>query len=91
MGKLSHIVDSLNLKYKTCNFNATFYSNSQTIGHLIKVDSASIKAALVDMDNQIPMEDFVKKYPKATVELNVLITKSKYHYDLLRSLKMLIT
>jgi hypothetical protein len=78
MGKLSHIVDSLNLKYKTCNFNSTFYSNSQTIGHLIKVDSASIKAALVDMENQISIEDFVKKYPKATVERNVLITKSKY-------------
>lgn len=78
MDKLSHIVDSLNLKYKTCNFNTIFYSKSQAIGHLIKVDSASIKAALEDMENQISIEDFVKKYPKATVERNVLITKSKY-------------
>ena len=74
MGKLSHIVDSLNLKYKTCNFNATFYSNSQTSGHLIKVDSASIKAALVDMENQIPMEDFVKKYPKVKLIIEELNT-----------------
>lgn len=78
MGKLSHIVDSLNLKFKTCNFNTVFFSKSQAIGHIIKVDKASIKEAKKDMENQISFDDFLKKYPKATVQRNVLILKSKY-------------
>lgn len=78
MGKLSHIVDSLNLKFKTCNFNTVFYSKSQTIGHIVKVDKGNIKEAKKDMENQISLNDFLKKYPKATVERNVLIIKSKY-------------
>ncbi|MBK7243511.1 MAG: hypothetical protein IPH98_06565 [Saprospiraceae bacterium] len=78
MDKLSHIVDSLNLKYKTCNFNTVFYSKSQTIGHIVKVDIGNIKDAKKDMENQISLDDFLKKYPQATVERNVLIIKSKY-------------
>ena len=78
MGKLSHIVDSLNLKYKTCNFNTVFYSKSQTIGHIVKVDKSNIKEAKRDMENQISLDDFLKKYPKATIERNALIIKSKY-------------
>lgn len=78
MGKLSHIVDSLNLKFKTCNFNTVFYSKSQAIGHLVKVDKGSIKEAKKDIENQISFDDFLKKYPKTTVERNVLIIKSKY-------------
>ena len=77
MGKLSHIVDSLNLKYKTCNFNTTFYSKSQALAHLIKVDSGSIKAAKKDLDDQISWEDFIAKYPKAKIEPNVLMVKEK--------------
>jgi hypothetical protein len=75
MGKLSHIVDSLNLKYKTCNFNTTFYSKSQALAHLIKVDSGSIKAAKKDLDDHISWEDFVAKYPKTKIERNVLMVK----------------
>jgi hypothetical protein len=77
MGKLSHIVDSLNLKYKTCNFNTTFYSKSQALAHLVKVDSGSIKAARKDLDDQISWEDFIAKYPKAKIEPNVLMVKEK--------------
>lgn len=78
MGKLTHIVDSLNLKFKTCNFNTVFYSKSQTIGHIVKVDKGSIKEAKKDMENQISFDNFRKKYPKAAIQRNVLILKSKY-------------
>ena len=50
MGKLSHIVDSLNLKYKNCHFNTIFYSKSQTIGHIVKVNKSSIAQAMKDME-----------------------------------------
>ena len=77
MSKLSHIVDSLNLKYKTCNFNTTFYSKSQALAHLVKVDSGCIKAARKDLDDQISWKDFIAKYPKAKIEPNVLMVKEK--------------
>ena len=78
MSKLSHIVDSLNLKYKNYNFNTVFYSKIQTIGHIIKLEKGNIKEAKKDMENQISLDDFLKKYPKATIERDALIIKSKY-------------
>lgn len=78
MGKLSRIVDSLNLKYKTCNYNTVFNSKSQTIGHLVKLEKGNILAAKNDLQNAIPLDEFLKKYPKAEIERNVLILKSKY-------------
>ena len=78
MGKLSHIVDSLNLKYKTCNFNTTFYSKTQALGNLIEVDSSSIAEALKDLEKGITYEAFVKKYPKSVVKENLLFIKGKY-------------
>ncbi|GGD30642.1 hypothetical protein [Flavobacterium orientale] len=82
MGKLSHIVDSLNLKYKTCNFNTVFYAKSQTIGHLVEVDKDNCKEAMKDIEANISFDDFIKKYPSATIERNVLIIKSQIkNYD----------
>jgi hypothetical protein len=78
IGKLSHIVDSLNLKYKTCNFNSVFYSKSQAIGHYLFVDKSDIKDAVKDMENQISLDDFLIKYPNTVIERNVLIIKSTY-------------
>jgi hypothetical protein len=82
MGKLSHIVDSLNLKYRTCNFNTVFYSKYQTIGVLLTMESGNINQAKRDIKNSISYADFIKKYPSAKVEENVLFVKSKYeNYD----------
>ena len=78
MSKLSLIVDSLNLKYKSCNFNTVYYSKSQEIGHIIRVSKGNIKKAKRDMENQISLDDFLKKYPDATIERNILIIKNKY-------------
>jgi len=80
MAKLSHIVDSLNLKFETCNFNTVFYSKNQTIGHIVYVDKSNIKEAKKDMENDISLDDFLKKHPNSTVKRNVLITKRKYDY-----------
>ncbi|MCX8020344.1 MAG: hypothetical protein N2747_07625 [Chitinophagaceae bacterium] len=78
MAKLRRVVDSLNLKFKTCNFNTVFYSKSQTVGHIIKMKKGNIKQAKIDMENQISLDEFLKKYPTATIERNVLIIKLKY-------------
>lgn len=78
MGKLSHIVDSLNLKFKSCNFNTVFYSKSQTFGYIVHVNKSNIKEAKRDMENLISIDNFLKKYPNSTVEHDVLIIKNKY-------------
>jgi hypothetical protein len=59
MTKLSHIVDSLNLKFKTCDFDKIFYAKSQTVGHLVKLNTGDIKEAMKDMENQMPFDSFL--------------------------------
>ncbi len=78
MSKLGHIVDSLNLKFKTCDLNKKFYATNQTIGYIVSLDTGNIKQAKQDLENQIPFDEFVKKYPQAKVEKNKLIIKRKY-------------
>jgi hypothetical protein len=81
MNKLERIVDSLNLKYKTCDFNKIFYSKTQTIGHYVSLSEKEIKEAKKDMDNNMPFDLFVQKYPAATIERNLLIVKNEYEND----------
>ncbi|PCI96339.1 MAG: hypothetical protein COB15_10640 [Flavobacteriales bacterium] len=78
MNKLGSIVDSLNLKYKTCDLNKVFKSKSQTIGHIVRLDTNDIKQAKKDLDNNISFESFITKYPNSEIEKNVLIVKYKY-------------
>ncbi len=78
MKKLERIVDSLNLKYKSCDLNTTYYAISQTIGHKIRLDSGNIKQARKDINDQIPFEKFVQKYPQAKIDKNVLVIRNKY-------------
>jgi hypothetical protein len=76
--KLSLIVDSLNLKFKTCHFNTVFYSKQQAIGYLVTVDSSSIQDAKKDMESQMPIDQFIQKYPLATIQKDILILRHKY-------------
>jgi hypothetical protein len=78
MNKLERIVDSLNLKYKTCDLSKKFYSKNQTIGHIINIDSINVKQAKEDMDNNISFESFALKYPNSKIQKNVLVVKYKY-------------
>jgi hypothetical protein len=78
MDKLGHIVDSLNLKYKVCDFNKVFTSKQQTIGHIITLDTNDVKQAKKDMENNISFENFIAKYPNAAIDRNVLVVKYKY-------------
>ncbi|MCS3531750.1 hypothetical protein [Chryseobacterium sp. JUb7] len=77
MTKLEKIVDSLHLKYKTCDLNKIFYSKPQTKGHIIRLDSNHVLQAKKDMDNNISFEDFMAKYPNAKIEKDALILKTR--------------
>lgn len=75
MAKLRHIVDSLNLKYKTCDLNKAFYAKSQTVAHSLILNSGDISAARKDMERNLPFEEFVSKYPESVIKRNILILK----------------
>jgi len=78
MDQLSHIVDSLNLKYKTCDLNKTYYSKAQTIGYFMKLKKGKVQQAKKDIGNQIGFEAFVAKYPDAEIRKDILIVKYTY-------------
>ena len=82
MNKLSFIADSLNLKFKVCDFNKVFHSKQQVIGHVVEIEKGDVKSAKKDLEQNISLENFCLKYPGATIEKNVLILRDKYtRYD----------
>jgi hypothetical protein len=83
VNKLKRIVDSLNLKFKVCEYKKTFKATSQNKAHHISLEKYKILQAKSDLDKGISFEDFMAKYPKAISDKNLLVTKFKYYdeYD----------
>ncbi|PXY39094.1 hypothetical protein DMB65_19645 [Flavobacterium cheongpyeongense] len=74
--KLKHIVDSLNLKFKVCEFNKTFLSCAQTKANFVRLEKNDVLKAKKDLENNISYLEFKAKYPKAAFEENVVVLKS---------------
>jgi hypothetical protein len=82
IGKLKHIVDSLNLKFKACDVYKEFHAITQGKAHHMRLDGKKSVQAKADLLAGISYDDFRKKYPKATYDENLLIVKSTYvDYD----------
>jgi hypothetical protein len=64
MKKLSHMVDSLNLRFKVCDLSRTYYSNVQgTLWRVEFQDSADdLRALREDLDDNKPLDELLKKY-----------------------------
>lgn len=78
ISRLKHFVDSLHIRYKRCDLNKTYYSIPQAKGHFINLDKGNLKTALRDIQSNISLANFIKKYRPATVETNTLITVTKH-------------
>lgn len=78
MSQLGHIVDSLNLKFRTCDMNRVYMSKQQTLAYLIILTSGDFTSAEKDIKNNLPLAEFRKKYPQARVEENLLVVRWKY-------------
>ncbi|WP_420551966.1 hypothetical protein [Tenacibaculum aiptasiae] len=78
INKLKKVVDSLNLNFKTCNVQKKFKSKYQIVGHKINIEKHNVKEAKRDIENNIDIDLFQKKYPKAKITRNVLIVKYNY-------------
>lgn len=80
MDKLSFIVDSLNLRFKTCDLHKTYRSVKQTRGHHVFIET-SADDARKDLAAGISFDSLLKKYPGATVEQDVVITATASEKD----------
>jgi hypothetical protein len=78
MTQLEFIVDSLNLKFRTCDLSKTYYSKYQARANYIMLDRGNIKAAREDMEHKISYLDFIKKYSTSKAETELLVIKYKY-------------
>src|SRR5688572_23686207 len=81
MAKLKTIVDSLNLKFRTCELNKNYRGKSQALAHYISMEKRNLKEAAKDLENQITFADFLKKYPKAKIEKDQFVVKYNYEED----------
>lgn len=78
MQQLHKIVDSLNLKFSSCELSKTYLSTSQARGHYLRLDKGNTRQARQDLKNNISLADFIKKYPNAILEQDLLIIKEPY-------------
>ena len=78
MSKLEHIVDSLNLMYSSCELDKTYYAQNQTVAHKVNLKHADIGSVKKDMKNNMPLEEFLEKYPNAKLKKEVLVIRYKY-------------
>lgn len=78
MGKLKHIVDSLNLKFKVCDANKKYFSNRQAVAHHIALEGKKVKEAKADIEKNISFEEFAIKYPNAKVVQRLVVIATTY-------------
>lgn len=78
VSKLKHIVDSLNLKFKVCEFNKTFKAYGQAKANFVEVEKSDALKAKKDLENGISYSDFKAKYGKASFDENRIVLKSDY-------------
>ena len=76
MHRLALIVDSLNLKFKTCEQVSVYYSKNQARGHHIWLDSMAEDAREFIQTNP-DFQSFVKKYPFTEFTEDLLIVQHK--------------
>ncbi len=74
MTRLKHIVDSLNLKYRHCDFDKKYYSLPQGVGYYITVKKGDAQPACAAMLKNISIADFTRQYPSANIDSNLLLT-----------------
>lgn len=81
INKLTGIVDSINTSFSNSDHMNVHFSKPQTTGYAISMEKGAIAGAVEDLENNIPIEKFLKKYPSAKVQSNILIVRNKYLLD----------
>lgn len=76
--QLRTIVDSLNLKFKVCGLNRTYLSKHQAKAHYVSLKKENVQEAIQDFGTGITYEDFIRKYPHAQTDRELLIVQFRY-------------
>ena len=75
MQKLGNIVDSLNLKFRSCDLAHPYYANPQGMAHIVDIPNKTILKAVQD---GISFTTFAAKYPQQVKQRDVWIVKTRY-------------
>lgn len=78
MSKLSHIVDSLHIKFKKSDLNNSYLAKSQGRVHCIQVEETEIDAVIEDLRKNMEYDVFKKKYKELEIDENVYIISRTY-------------
>lgn len=78
MNKLGHIVDSLNLKFRTCDVAQSYYSYPQGFATFVEVPS---KAARKLIDEGATLEEYSRVFHKSVKERLWIIKYNYCNYD----------
>ena len=73
--KLGEIVDSLNLKFRTCDLSHPYYSLEQGMANFIIIRSARARKHIRE---GISYEEFARRFPSNIKEKNIWIVKNRY-------------
>ncbi|TLM97079.1 hypothetical protein [Hymenobacter jeollabukensis] len=73
--QLRRIVDSLNYRFTTCDLTRRYVAPAQARAHYVKLDTGNVRQAQQDLARGISFEDFVRKYPQAQIEKELLVTR----------------
>ncbi len=74
MDKLHKVVDSLQLKFKTCDLHKTYYAKKQAKGHYFRLEGKKTKELKKDLEKNISWSELTKKYEKLEIDSNLLLT-----------------
>lgn len=72
MLQLHRIVDSLNLRFKTCDLDRSYRAKTQAPVVLVELEGDNLEKPLSDLNAQMPLEQFLQKYPEAKVHRDLL-------------------
>jgi hypothetical protein len=78
MKQLGHIVDSLNLRFKTCDLHKTYLAKEQAKAHYVYIPGVKRWEVRELMDKGISFEELVRLYAPETVHKDLLVIKDKY-------------
>lgn len=78
MKQLEFIVDSLNLKFRTCELSKTYYSKSTVRANYLVLKGERVQQAMEDMKHQISFEAFLVKYPDSEFKKDQYVVKYAY-------------
>ncbi len=79
---LGKIVDSLNRGFQNATSRPRYFSADQAIGHYVVLHGVEARAAKQDIDRNIGLEEFRKKYPSCSIIENLLVLKEMHHKDI---------